>query len=258
MKWCSYHFIGSYTNEVQLSQRLSVWQTQTQPKIRQEVFQWLLIHIMKSIRLQASSVTHSVSQGALIIYPQRIPTTTASKTKSWCTRQMCCHVGVHCVWRAFVQFTASAFNDWHLQLEIGCSWVGAGLNFPQKCLTQSSKKKLNHPQSGPCLTNKHIIISIVITIIPWCNVCRTFILELDHSWVMPLYSGGKTLYQRWARSGKEEIRPRGTLFIQVPKKCCGHPVKSCGLQIQFLAAHLRNIQTGFGNCKSLFPKRQWF
>lgn len=104
--------------------------------------------------------------------------TTASKTKSWCTRQMCCHVGVHRVWRAFVQFTASAFNDWHLQLETGCGWVGAGLNFPQKCLTQSSKKKRNHPQSGPCLANKHIIISIVVTIIPWCNACRTFILEI--------------------------------------------------------------------------------
>lgn len=142
----------------------------------------------------------------------------------WCPLRVTCIRAVHCI---RVQWLTSTTRN-RLQL----SWSGAQLL--SSVWHRVPKRELNHPQSGPCLTNKHIIISIVITIIPWCNVCRTFILELDHSWVMPLYSGGKTLYQRWARSGKEEIRPRGTLFIQVPKKWspskelwASDPISSC-------------------------------
>lgn len=181
----------------------------------------------------------SVLQVALIIYPQQRGNCVQSQ--SWYMWQMCCRVGVQCVWRAFVQFTAFAFNDWHLQLGIGSSLVEVELNFPHKSLP---KKEQNPPQSFPfqlCWTNKHVIICNFINIILWSDV---EILKWEKCITLG-WCHYTVVVERFAKEEPPQLE-EGILVHAGAVKTWSNPGRSFRLDLN---DHLGNIWNGFENCK---------
>lgn len=128
MKWCSYHFIGSYTNEVQLSQRLSVWQTgsakdqargvpmvaDTHNEINQtSSFQHHSLSLARCTNhLPTANPDDNCIQNQILVYA-------ADVLSCWCPLRVTCIRAVHCI---RVQWLTSTTRN-RLQL----SWSGAQL-----------------------------------------------------------------------------------------------------------------------------------